>query len=207
MSRAPHSASNIPQPRIADYPIDPVFLKRWSPLSFSSEEISKDQLYSLLEAARWTPSAYNSQPWRFVYAMRDTAIWSGFIDLLMEGNRGWAKQAAAIIFIISKTTLLSPISNTEKDAPSHSFDAGAAWMAMALQATRMGLATRPMTGVYFDKARQLLKVPQNYHIDAAIAVGHPDTQSAPEESHSRRLKFSNMRHSIHDMSREGYFKF
>ncbi|MCA1955171.1 nitroreductase family protein, partial [Zymomonas sp.] len=194
-------------PRIADYPIDSVFLRRWSPLSFSSESITKDQLYTLLEAARWTPSAYNSQPWRFIYAMRDSALWPDFIELLIEGNRGWAKQAAAIIFIISKKTFLSPISNTEKDAPSHSFDAGAAWMAMALQATQMGLATRPMTGVYFDKARQLLKVPQNYHIDAAIAVGHPDTQTEPEESHSRRLKFSNMRRSIHEMSREGYFKF
>lgn len=198
---------NHPLPRISDYPIDPVFLNRWSPLSFSSEKITKDQFYSLLEAARWTPSAYNSQPWRFIYAMRDTPLWPDFIELLVEGNRDWAKQAAAIIFIISKTTLLSPVSNTEKDAPSHSFDAGAAWMAMALQATQMGLATRPMTGVYFDKARQLLKVPENYHIDAAIAVGHPDTKNLPEESHIRRLKFSNMRHSVHEISGEGYFKF
>ncbi|MFT8737047.1 MAG: nitroreductase family protein [Zymomonas mobilis] len=203
----PHTSKNHSLSRISDYPIDPVFLKRWSPLSFSSEKITEDTLYSLLEAARWTPSAYNSQPWRFVYAMRDTALWPEFIELLVEGNRSWAKQAAAIIFIISKTTLTSPISGIEQDAPSHSFDAGAAWMAMALQATQMGLATRPMTGVYFDKAREILKVPESYHIDAAIAVGHPNTTIPLEESHSRRMKFSNMRRSIHEISGEGYFKF
>ncbi|AEI37454.1 MAG: nitroreductase family protein [Zymomonas mobilis subsp. pomaceae] len=192
--------------RIADYPIDPVFLKRWSPLSFTSEKISEQTLFSLLEAARWTPSAYNSQPWRFVYAMRDTEFWPQFIDLLFEGNRSWASQAAAIIFIISRTILKSPNSDKEQHAPSHSFDAGAAWMAMALQATQMGLATRPMTGVYFDKAREMLNVPECYHLDAAIAVGHPSPTAQLEESHFKRMKFSNLRRPIHEMTGEGYFK-
>ncbi|EPN06679.1 nitroreductase family protein, partial [Pseudomonas syringae pv. actinidiae ICMP 18804] len=53
-------------PRIADHPIDPQFTERWSPRAFSGESIEQETLLSFFEAARWAPSAYNSQPWRFL---------------------------------------------------------------------------------------------------------------------------------------------
>jgi len=52
--------------RAADHAIDPLFLERWSPRAFSDDEISEAELLSLFEAARWAPSSYNSQPWRFI---------------------------------------------------------------------------------------------------------------------------------------------
>src|SRR5471032_3585935 len=74
-------------PRVADYPIHPQFTDRWSPRAFTGESIPVDTLLSFFEAARWSPSAYNSQPWRFLYARRDTPNWERFLGLLNEFNR------------------------------------------------------------------------------------------------------------------------
>ena len=79
--------------RIADFPIDSIFLDRWSPRAFTGEAIPEAELFSLFEAARWAPSSYNSQPWRFIYARRDTPAWERFLGLLIPYNRGWAKDA------------------------------------------------------------------------------------------------------------------
>src|ERR1700712_1985503 len=120
--------------RAADYPIDRLFIDRWSPRAFTGEAISETELFSLFEAARWAPSSYNSQPWRFFYARRDTAHWDRFLDLLIPYNRSWAQHAAALIFVVSKSTMLPPGKTTEIPSHSHSFDAGAAWGSLALQA-------------------------------------------------------------------------
>ena len=68
--------------RTAEYPIDEMFLERWSPRAFTREPISEDDLFTMLEAARWAASSGNLQPWRFVYAHRDTASWEKFLNLL-----------------------------------------------------------------------------------------------------------------------------
>ena len=78
--------------RTADYPIDPMFLERWSPRAFTGEPISETDLLTMLEAARWAASSYNSQPWRFIYARRDTPHWDRFLDLLVPHNQSWVKK-------------------------------------------------------------------------------------------------------------------
>lgn len=158
-------------PRRSPYPIDPMFMDRWSPRAFGPEEISEADLFTILEAARWAPSAFNSQPWRFIYARRDTAHWAKLLSLLAEFNQGWAKNAAALVFIISNSVLRPP--GADKDVPSrsHSFDAGAAWGSLALQATRMGWHTHGMTGVDFDRAFAELGVPAGFRVEAALAIG------------------------------------
>ncbi len=95
-------------PRTPDHPIDAQFLGRWSPRAYSGEAIPEATLKSLLEAARWAPSSYNQQPWRFIYARRDTAHWAQFLGFLNEFNQSWAKNASALVFVISKTTALPP---------------------------------------------------------------------------------------------------
>ena len=87
-------------PRIADYTIHPQFIERWSPRAFTGEPIAEETLLGFFEAARWAPSAYNSQPWRFLYARRDTEHWPLFFDLLNEGNKTWCHRAAALIVFI-----------------------------------------------------------------------------------------------------------
>jgi nitroreductase len=73
------------------YEIDPLFLNRWSPRSMTGEELNEGELMALFEAARWAPSSYNNQLWRFIYAKRNTENWDRLFDLLVEGNKVWAK--------------------------------------------------------------------------------------------------------------------
>ena len=94
--------------RKADRPIDPIFLDRWSPRGFTESEISQVELETLFEAARWAPSAYNSQPWRFIYARRNGKGWDTLLGLLNPFNQSWAQRAAALVFVVSKTTMQPP---------------------------------------------------------------------------------------------------
>jgi len=111
-------------PRAADYPINPQFTERWSPRAFTGESIPQETLLSFFEAARWAPSAYNSQPWRFLYARRDTPDWERFLGLLNEFNRNWAQHASALVIIASKTDFIAPGASEETPALWHTFDTG-----------------------------------------------------------------------------------
>jgi nitroreductase len=82
-------------------PVDAMFLERWSPRAFTQDVISEADLLAILEAGRWAPSCFNAQPWRFLYARRGTAHWKKFLELLVPFNRGWAKDAAALIVLVS----------------------------------------------------------------------------------------------------------
>ena len=95
-------------PRVADYPIDSQFLNRWSPRAYTSADISEETVLTFLEAARWAPSSFNSQPWRFIYARRDTPQWEGLLSLLNDFNRSWAEKASALVIVLSKTTFTPP---------------------------------------------------------------------------------------------------
>jgi nitroreductase len=125
---------------------------------------------TIFEAARWAPSAFNSQPWRFLYARRWDANWERFLSLLIPWNQGWAHSASVLIYILSDS-LMETKPDVWKESHSHSFDAGAAWACLALQATRMGYRAHGMSGVDFDRARLELKVPERYRIEAAAVVG------------------------------------
>lgn len=108
--------------RKANYPIEPLILNRYSPRALSGEPITETQLMTLFEAARWAPSSYNNQPWRFIYATRDSEYWPTFLGLLVEANKIWAKDAAVLIIVASHNNF----SYNNKPSRTHSFDAGAA---------------------------------------------------------------------------------
>lgn len=191
-------------PRIADHPIDDIFLNRWSPRAFTGEEISEHSLRTMFEAARWAPSGYNSQPWRFIYARRDNAYWDTLLGLLIPFNQSWAKTASALVFIVSAETMEMPGQEGKVPAYSHSFDAGAAWMSMALQASSMGWAAHAMTGVDFDAAYKALKIPAGYRIEAAVAIGRKGpTDQLPEALQAREVP--NGRKPVTDFASEGEF--
>lgn len=157
--------------RIAGHPIDPLFLLRWSPRAFDGSAITEDELMVLLEAARWAPSAYNLQPWRFSYALNGDAHWGRYVDALIPFNQGWADKAAALVFIVSDTQMRD-VEGAAKGANwSHSFDAGAAWAQLALQASMIGLAAHAMTGFEESKVRHAIDLPADYRPEAAVAIG------------------------------------
>src|SRR5215470_2440981 len=112
--------SQLPKPedfRKADFPIEPLFPRRWSPRSMSGEPITEKEMLTLFEAARWAPSTYNEQEWRFLYARRDTPQWPLFFNLLMEGNRAWCKQAALLSVVVAHKVF----QQTNKPNPVHVF--------------------------------------------------------------------------------------
>jgi len=157
--------------RVADHPIDPQFINRWSPRAYANDEITEQDLLTILEAARWAPSSYNSQPWRFVFARRGTPHWTRLLGLLNDFNRSWAETASALVIVLSKTTFAAPGTTEEKPSPTHSFDAGSAWGYLALQASLSGWHAHGMAGFDKEKARSELAIPENFAIEAAISIG------------------------------------
>ena len=161
--------------RHATHDILPMFTQRWSPRAFTDQPVTEAQVLTLLEAARWAPSASNLQPWRFIYGIRGEPEFDTLLSLLIPFNEGWANRAGALIFAASFTTL-----DGERQIPTHAFDAGAAWMSLALQAHSMGLFAHAMGGLEFEKAPLVLNLPENLKLYAGIAVGYqgsPDTLS------------------------------
>jgi nitroreductase len=114
------------QERQAEHTIDPLFTRRWSPRAFTGETIPEATLLSFFEAARWAPSAFNAQPWRFIYGRRETPGWDPIFESLSEYNRGWAQRASALALVLSKTQWVPPGQGEPQAIASHSFDAGAA---------------------------------------------------------------------------------
>jgi nitroreductase len=184
------------------HPVDELFLDRWSPRALSGEPVTDDELMTLFEAARWAPSSYNNQPWRILYARRDTEHWDAFFNLMVEGNQAWAKDAAALLLFVSKETF----DFNGKPYPTHSFDTGAAWENLALQATMLGLVTHGMQGFDYDRARAELNIPEGFRVEAMVAVGRPgDPASLPERLREREAPSG--RKALSEITCEGAFNF
>ena len=188
--------------RIADHPIDPLFVRRWSPRAMSGEPIRDAELMSLFEAARWAPSTYNEQEWRFLYAKRDGTHWHTFFDLLVDGNKAWCDKAAVLVVVLSHRVF----SRNGKPNPVHTFDAGVAFENIALQGTAMGLVVHGMQGFDYDRAARDLKVPADYKVEAMFAVGRPgDPDLLPEPLRGRDIP--SLRKPLAELVREGGFDF
>ncbi len=183
-------------PRRADYPVDKLFLDRWSPRAFTGEEMSEHDLMTILEAGRWAPSSYNSQPWRFIYGRRGTPHFDKILSFLIEFNQSWAKNASVLIVLVSSSTMLPPGKDAPVPSHSHSMDAGAAWENMALQATLLGYHAHGMVGFDMERAFAELGVPQGFRVEQAIAIGRRGDKSllpegvAARENPSDRLPLS-----------------
>lgn len=157
--------------RKSDHEIADVFTRRWSPRAFDGSALEEADLFRLFEAARWAPSAFNVQPWRFLYALRGGPDWERFLDLLVADNRTWASNSSAIIFILSDRFIRDDNGAKVEDFHSHSFDTGAAWGQLALQAVHDGLHTHGIAGLDYDRAYAELAVPDGFRIEMALAVG------------------------------------
>ena len=173
--------------RKANAKVLPLIVERWSPRAFDESEMPQEDLDAIFEAAGWAPSAFNYQPWKFLYARRGDANWDRFLSLLIPFNAGWAKDASVLAFVVSDTVLEKPDGSTDP-LHSHSFDAGAAWALLALQATALGYHTHGMAGVDFDKARVELGIPDRYRLEAGLAIGRRDSaERLPEGLREREV--------------------
>lgn len=176
------------EPRTVTRPVEPLFLDRWSPRAFDGSAMPQADLDTLFDAARWAPSASNHQPWRFLYAHRDTADWGRFLDLLVPANQTWAKNASVLLFVLSDRMM--PVSGSDELRPfrTHSFDTGAAWALLALQATRLGYHTHGMAGIDYDRVPRELDIPDRFQVEAAVAIGRQaDKSILPEQLQAREV--------------------
>jgi nitroreductase len=173
--------------RQAHHPVDPIFTTRWSPRAFDRSVIPDADLHTIFEAARWAPSAFNAQPWRFLYAKRESADWARFLSLLVPFNQSWARNASVLIYICSDT-LMETKPGVTSPSHTHSFDAGAAWASLALQATMLGYHAHGMAGVEWERARTELGVPERFRVDAACAIGKAGAlEYLDEKYHAREI--------------------
>jgi nitroreductase len=187
--------------RPVEHQVDRLFVDRWSPRAMSGEPIGHEELLTLCEAARWAPSSGNLQPWRILYAHRDTPEWPLFFDLLNPRNQTWCAAAAALVVFLSKT--MNPESG--RTIQTHSYDTGAAWQNFALQGTRSGLVVHGMQGFDYERARAVLDVPPEFAVEAMAAVGLPGSMDRlPEDLQARERP--NSRRPLANTAFEGRFR-
>lgn len=183
-------------------PIQKLIKERWSPRAMSGASLSKEELLPLFEAARWAPSSYNGQPWRFIYATHKTSHWDVLFNLLVDTNKTWVKQASVLVLILSRKLF----AHNGKPCRTHSFDTGAAWENLILEGYARGLVVHGMQGFDYDKARQDLCIPEHYNIEAMIAIG----KKGPVEALSPALQekeHPKERIPLKELISEGVFSF
>jgi len=160
-------------------PIHDLLRRRWSPRAFADRSVEPEKLQSLFEAARWAPSSYNEQPWRFICCTKDhPADHERFLSILAEGNVPWARHAPVLILSVANTQF------THNGKPNrHALhDVGLAAENLVIQAVALGLVVHQMAGYDAAKARTVFGVPDDYEPAAAIAVGYqgdPDRLPQP----------------------------
>lgn len=162
-------------------PIHELLQRRYSPRSFTQRPVPKEMIRTLVEAARWAPSSFNEQPWRFIIATQDEQDeLDKLVGCLTPKNQEWAKSAPVLMLSAAKRTF------SRNDKPNrHAYhDVGLAMSQLVLQATALGLATHQMAGFDADKARQIYGIPSDFDPVAAIAIGYSDEE--PKSSRSRR---------------------
>ncbi|VVE89632.1 nitroreductase family protein [Pandoraea bronchicola] len=198
----PTSSNN----RVSTYAVDPIFLDRWSPRAFDDKAIiSEEDLMTIFDAAHWAPSSFNSQPWRFIYARRDTPEWSRLFNLLVPMNQGWAVRASALVVLVSATTAQLPGAPSPSPSYSHSLDAGAAWAYLALQATKLGWHAHAMAGFDVEHAAGVLNVPDNFRVETVIAIGRIGDKSVLPPPLQEREQ-PNVRRPVEEVVMEGVFR-
>jgi nitroreductase len=188
--------------RKPDHEIEPLIYRRWSPRAMSGQPLTEEELLACFEAARWAPSTYNEQEWRFLYARRGEAQWHEFFDLLVEANQAWAKNAGVLVVVLAAKTF----ARNGQPNPVHLYDVGAAWQNVALQAAAMGLVGHGMSGFDYERAAKELGVPAEFAVAAMFALGHPGDPAELPEDYQKMEKPSGRR-PVKESICEGRFAF
>ena len=175
----------IPARLDAQAPIHELLANRRSPRAFSEQPVSSEKLLSLFEAARWSPSSANEQPWRYIVATKDdTSVFAALSASLMEGNRRWAEHAPVLVLALAQTTY------SKSGGPYlHAwYDLGQSVAYLSVQATALGLVVHQMGGFDGENIRQALAIPEGFEPVIVFAVGYTDQPTIlPEDLQKREL--------------------
>jgi nitroreductase len=167
------------------HPIDDTLAVRWSPYAFADRPVEAATLASLFEAARWAPSSYNEQPWRYVVATReDPAAFARLLSCLVEGNQVWAKAAP----VLALGVVVTRFRRNGKPNTAAEHDLGLASASLTFEATRRGLHVHQMIGIAPERARELYDMPEDAKPLTALAIGHAgDPAGLPDGLRDRDL--------------------
>jgi nitroreductase len=159
---------------------------RWSPRAFADRPVSQQALRSVLEAARWAPSSFNEQPWRFLVATRDDpAAFATALSCLREKNAAWARSAPVLLLTVVKRTF----SNSGGENRTAQHDLGLAIGNLTAQATALGLSLHQMGGVRLERIREVYAVPEEYEPVTAIALGYrADPEALPDDLQAKERR-------------------
>lgn len=166
-----------------DHPIHPPLAARWSPYGFADTPVEDSDLRSLLEAARWSASAFNEQPWRYLVGTRNNPEeYEQVLSCLVEPNQVWAKAAPVLLL----TVVAETYARNGKPNTSALHDLGQAAANLSTEATVRGLAVHQMAGILPDRARELFNIPEGFRAVTGMAIGYAsDPSLLPEELRSR----------------------
>lgn len=175
------------KPAITQVAILDVIANRWSGRAYdANKSVTQEQIISMLEAARWAPSCFGDEPWRFIVCdkNKNAVAWEKALDCLVPGNQAWAKDASLLVLVCADTLF----NHNQKPNRWGGYDTGAAAISLCLQATSMGLMTHQMGGFDGGKANQAFNIPEQYQMMSVLAVGYAaDVNSLPEELKEREL--------------------
>ncbi len=166
-----------------DYPIEALLARRWSPYSFAERDVPLEDLQAILEAARWAPSSYNEQPWRYLLARRsDPAAFEKLLSCLVDGNQVWAKSAPVLLIGLAIVTF----ARNGKPNAAAVHDLGLAAGNICVEATARGLFVHQMIGIVPERVRALYNVPDDAEPLTAAAIGYlGDGSSLPDAIQER----------------------
>ena len=188
--------------RTSAYPIQSSILSRVSYRAFSEERLSEDELMSLFEAARWAPSAYNGQPWRFIYGRRGEKEWDPLFNALVEFNKSWVKNADTLVLVLSRNNF----EHNEKLAATSHFDTGAASMNLALEANSRNIVAHGMQGFDYDLIKKSLEIPDTFSVEAMFAIGkHGNKEDLSPSLQEKEVPSS--RKPLEELISKGKFNF
>ncbi len=161
------------KPALTNLDIQTIIKNRWSPRSFSDKAVSEDQLLRILEAARWAPSSFNEQPWRFIVGIKGDETYERLFNCLVEFNQIWATTAPVLVLAIG-----NKLSSKGGNNSVYHYDVGQSMAYLTLQAEAEGLKSHQMGGFSKEKARELFNIPEDFDPLVMSALGYQD---APEK--------------------------
>ena len=157
------------KPAQTEHPILDLLARRWSPRAFADRRVEPEKLRRLFEAARWSASSFNEQPWRFILATKDDPReYARLLGCLIEKNQAWAVHAPVLMLGLTRTHF----TKTGKPNRVHEHDLGLAMGNLTIQAMAMDLWVHQMAGIDPDQARTTYSVPDDFTILTACAIGY-----------------------------------